>query len=103
MKSTLDIRIEEDLKQKLREIAKKRHRSMTQQIEHWIDVTYEDDHVFDRNNSWHTLECNTGIGYAGDNTVVTDCTADVYNEPTDLPNGTTISNGDGCVNTATEE
>jgi len=42
MKSTLDIRIEEDLKQKLREIAKKRHRSMTQQIEHWIEQGYNE-------------------------------------------------------------
>ena len=42
MKSTLDIRIEEDLKQKLREIAKKRHRSMTQQIEHWIEHEYNE-------------------------------------------------------------
>ena len=40
MKSTLDIRIDESLKEKLREIAKKRHRSMTQQIEHWIEQEY---------------------------------------------------------------
>jgi predicted transcriptional regulator len=57
MKSTLDIRIEEDLKQKLREIAKKRHRSMTQQIERWIEYEYKAMIWAERNTAYTTADC----------------------------------------------
>lgn len=43
MTGQLNMKVGDDYKDKLREIAEKQNRDMTGQVRHWIDRFYEDD------------------------------------------------------------
>ena len=45
MKVTFNVRLDESIKDRLREIASRNHRSMTRQIEYWIEMEKSEEDI----------------------------------------------------------